>query len=52
MGLVDKVCDDETDVHLAAWEFLAPFLRHTTGGLSFVYVLPLSFPFSLLASLP
>jgi len=33
MGLVDKVCDEEIDVHLAAWEFLAPFLRHTTGRL-------------------
>ncbi len=41
MGLVDKVCDEETDVHLAAWEFLAPFLRHTTGRFIELYLLSL-----------
>ncbi|EWM21937.1 enoyl- hydratase domain-containing protein 1 [Nannochloropsis gaditana] len=33
MGLVDVVCDEEVDVQHAAWEFLVPFLRHTTESL-------------------
>ncbi|GAB5032775.1 ethylmalonyl-decarboxylase isoform x2 [Nannochloropsis oceanica] len=36
--LVDKICDEHTDVQLAAWEFLSPFLRHTTEALRAIKV--------------
>ena len=52
LGLVDKVCDDETDVQLAAWEFLAPFLRHTTGNLIQPCVCLPAVPPSFLSFLP